>query len=626
MCGICGFLQPVGVLPQDSMHLVLDNMCASIAHRGNDDKGKYIDHCQGLGLGHQRLSIIDLKGGHQPLCDSNELAYIVFNGEIYNYIELRQELLSIGCAFKTDSDTEVILQAYLQWGDGCVNKLRGMFSFAIWDRARQRLFCARDRIGIKPFYYYWDGKSLIFASEIKALIKHPHVKTEQDLDSLDSFLRFQYIPAPNTIYKNIYKLSPAHTLILENEKIITSKFWDIYASTEIPLTNKSLVLEELRNTLEDSVSLHMQSEVPLGAFLSGGIDSTAIVALMSQYSNTPIKTQTASFANIDFDESRHARSVAEYYKTSHQESLVEMTLVDDLDKIIYHLDEPFADASAIPTYYLSREARKRVTVSLSGDGGDELFTGYDWYSELSRLQFINRYAPKLLASGISKYIGPLLPVSLRGASLIRNLGFNSQQQHLNLVSCFSNIELEKLCQFSSDLKSRLPDKIIENLYQKGASQLDAVSAAQLVDLQSYLVEDILMKVDKMSMAHGLEIRVPLLDHKVVELSMRIPIDFKLKGNQRKIILKESMQDIIPRQFMERQKQGFNAPIAEWLKGELREKFEDTVLSSQTTNSAVFNNKEVVKLWKKFNKSVFHVGLPERLWTLFCYELWHQAVH
>ncbi len=599
-------------------------MCATLVHRGNDGSGRFIDADNGVVLGHQRLSIIDLDGGSQPLHDLERRAYIVFNGEIYNYRELRHQLEQSGCRFHSDSDTEVILQAYLTWGNECVNRLRGMFAFAIWSVERKELFCARDRLGIKPFYYFWNGKHFIFASEIKALLIHPYVEKILDFGSVSAYLRFRYVPPPRTIFKNINKLPAAHVLTIHGATLDTKRFWGIPRVGIDQRNIRSNVQPALRKALSEAVNLHMISDVPLGAFLSGGVDSTVITALMSQFSNSSIKTHTASFSDSTLDEGPYAREAANYFMTDHWDQLVQTQVSEDFERIIYHLDEPLADASAVPTYYLCREARKRVTVCLSGDGGDELFAGYNWYGELSRLQRLGRVLPTRFSSFLSNALGTVMPETLRGAALIKNLGIPPILQHLNLIDCFSASELKKILRYQ-DKEYFSAELLFENVYSSiGSDSHDVVRSAQLVDLQTYMAEDILMKVDKMSMAHGLEVRVPMLDHYVVEQAMSIPSSFNLSGKQRKLLLKESMSDLVPGRFMDRSKHGFAAPVDQWLKNDLYELFGDLLLAPSTSNSGLFERGELLKIWQKFSGSSFHVGLSERLWTLFCFEMWNHV--
>ncbi len=620
MCGFSGCLGSNNWVNKEKAHSIVTAMNRSIEHRGRDGSGVYLDVNNGLLLGHQRLSIIDIEGGVQPLTDIDGRATIVFNGEIYNYKQLRKELTSLGNRFKTKSDTEVLLLAYLQWGDSCLTRLRGMFAFAIWDQQKKKLFCARDRAGIKPFYYYWDGKFFIFASEIKAILQHPKVRVSKNLNALSHYLQFQYIKSPETIYDTIFKLPAAHSLLLQSNKLILNQYWNINSIDIIDNISESEAIEKVSAILEESVLIHLNSDAPLGAFLSGGVDSAAIVALMEKNQSKPLSTYTAKFNNPFFDESIEAKNLANFYKTNHIESVVDINISEDFEKIIYHLDEPFADASAIPTYYLCREASLHVKVCLSGDGGDELFAGYNWYSELLKLQSLQNQLPHFMASGISSLLRHTLPSTYKGAEFIKNLGYKPEQQHINLMSYFGEQELAKLCNFS------LIDSSIDKYEKSQISNKtgDIIKDAQRYDFETYLSEDILMKVDKMSMAHGLEVRVPLLDHHVVEAAMGIPTRYMINKNKRKIVFKKGLKNLVPEATLNRKKKGFSAPINQWLNGELNEQFGDLLLSPNSKGSAMFDRKQVEILWKKSQNSSIHVGINEKLWTLFCFEMWQSV--
>ncbi len=617
MCGICGFISG-NAREEGALTGIVSAMSTALRHRGPDDSGRYIDTTHGVGFGHQRLSIIDLSGGHQPLADATQRYWIVFNGEIYNYKALRRQLQQCGHHFATDSDTEVILHAYMEWGEQCLQHLRGMFAFAIWDSVTQTLFCGRDRLGIKPFYYYWNGHTLVFASEIKAILQHPDVRADIDSQAVAEYLQLQYITAPKTVFKHIAKLPAGHSLRLENGHLNLTRYWQLPMQPVICTQQEAA--EALRELLEEAVALHMISDVSLGAFLSGGADSSAVVGLMSQVGAGPIKTHTAVFDQLDHDESIYARQVAELFQTQHAESPVGMDLAGDLSTILWHLDEPFADASAVPSYYLSKATRERVKVSLSGDGGDELFCGYNWYSELARLQQIDQWLPSSAMKGLGKAFASILPQTLRGTTFLNNLGEPGWRQHYNLRTFFTEAELQTLLTDAPAADGRL-----EQYYQDSHSQwpgVDRVKAAQLVDMQSYMVEDILMKIDKTSMAHGLEVRVPLLDHKVVEYAANLPTGFHLQGERRKCVLKNSVRDIVPAALMDRKKHGFSAPVAQWLLNDLNELAGDLLLSPNTQRSGLFNQKAVADLWGSLRQGRGHVGIADRCWAVLCFELWY----
>lgn len=621
MCGICGVFSPDAVR-DDSLKMGVARMCKLIEHRGPDEHGVYADVEHGLALGHQRLSIIDVTDGQQPLSNNDQSLWIVFNGEIYNYCDLRKRLADKGHKFKTHSDTETILLAYSEWGEACVDYLRGMFSFVIWDAKENKVFCARDHVGIKPLYYYWDDINFIFASELKAVIAHDLVKQEINHDAIVNYLRLQYIPAPDTIFKNINKLPAAHTLSIKNGQLKLNKYWNIDINSNVFSGGDEEARQCLRKRLQESVDMQLVSEVPIGAFLSGGTDSSVVVGLMDNKMQGSIKTQCVGFEQREYDERKYARYIADRFETDHSESMVHLAIDEELDKIIWHMDEPFADASAIPTYYLCREARKRVTVCLSGDGGDELFSGYNWYEELARLSRMDNKVPQRLRKTVGGLLLNHVPTTLKGGTLLRNIAAEHSTRHKNLRSCFSDSFIDSLLVERPSRKLNEIVHPIDALYENIGKTDDVVKAAQLVDFQSYMVEDILMKVDKMSMAHSLEVRVPILDHKVVELAFSLETRLKMTAESRKIILKESVSDLIPRDFFERKKQGFSVPMRYWLQNQLKERVGDFLLSGTKSQSGLFRQKSVERLWKQFNKQAYRIDLENHIWSLLSFELWY----
>jgi asparagine synthase (glutamine-hydrolysing) len=619
MCGICGFYSKRFDSEKTQMMTgVINSMTNAIQHRGPDEDGHYISS-HGAALGHRRLSIIDISNGKQPFLDSSGNNVLVFNGEIYNFKEIRTELLCHGFNFNTNSDTEVLLQAYRYWGSSCVDHLRGMFAFAIWDDNKKTLFCARDHVGIKPFYYYWDNHTFVFASEIKSILQFPWLTTVIDEPSLVEYMKYQYIPSPETIYKDIYKLPAAHTLEFNGDEVITKKYWEIPIDHDDENFIESVYMSELESELENSVSYQMESDVPLGAFLSGGVDSSAVVSMMAKLSKNKINTNTAYFSASAHDESEHARYLADFLSTSHVESKIDFNIADDIDKILWHMDEPFADPSSIPTYYLCRETVKRVKVSLSGDGGDELFAGYNWYQELFDLRKFNPNSAFSSAIGGS---AKLLPPNFKGVQRLRNIGKNPIDQHANLLTAFDVSELSRYLNIDMQhiQKKSLHHRIYEGLQLNGD---DYIKAAQLADFNSYLVDEVLMKVDKMSMANSLEVRVPLLDHKFVEMAFKAPSTLNFSVSGRKAILKNMISDMLPPGYLDRPKQGFTAPVDDWLRNDLNEMFVDTFFTTNNV-SGVVNKKEIEKLWKKFHKNrSYHSGIVLRLWILFCFERWYK---
>jgi len=624
MCGIAGHWSVHSLLSENQLRPKVRAMCHAVKHRGPDGHGLHVDTKSSLVLGHQRLSVLDLETGQQPISNQLQNLWLVFNGEIYNYRELRESLQSKGYIFTTQSDSEIIIYAYQEWGDNCVNHFQGMFAFAIWDKAQQKLFCARDRLGIKPFYYYWDHIDFIFCSELKGVVANDSVDKQLDYSVLSDYLHSNYSPGPQTSFKKVHKLQAGHILTIKGGECRIKQYWAI---SQDKSDHKQLSFDdasvELRHKLSQAVDARLVSDVPIGAFLSGGVDSSAIVALMSKSMNQPVLTHCVGFNAQNIDERKYAQQVSELIESNHRDSLVEIDVGSKLDEIIWHMDEPFADASAIPTYYLCEEARKRVTVCLSGDGGDELFSGYNWYAELARLSQIDQAIPKGIRTHL---LGPLfknMPYHLRGATFLKNIGVSAKQRHINLMSCFDRAHMERL--LADDIKYEISQSShpLNNKYDDAAGNWDAIKQAQLADMQTYLVEDILMKVDKMSMAHSLEVRVPMLDHRVVEFAFQQPTKFKVRGENRKRLLKHAMSDLIPESVVNRKKQGFTVPLRGWLLNDLKERVGDLLLSSTRSKSGVFKTSEVEKLWKQFQHQGLRIDLSQHMWSLLCYEMWHQ---
>ena len=577
MCGITGlvhFNRERAISPG-----VLKKMSHSIYHRGPDDEGHYIH--QNVGLGFRRLSIIDLSTGHQPLSNQNESIYIVFNGEIYNYLEQRQKLIQKGYIFKTTTDTEVILHLYEEYGVDCLQYLRGMFAFAIWDGNRQQIFCARDRFGIKPFYYYTDNEKFVFGSEIKAILKSEDIDKTISIDALDSYFAFGYITSDLSIYKNIKKLQPAHYLLLsfkDKPTIQIKRYWEIHFQPDYS-KSENRWQEEIEECFSETVKLHMISDVPLGAFLSGGIDSSSVVAMMARNSERPVKTFSIGFKEQKFNELKYAREVANKYGCEHHEQIVEPESIGLLSKLVGAYDEPYADSSAIPTYYVSQLARKHVTVALSGDGGDELFAGYNSYTRFNRLHskvfnFKSPFLNKLVWGNIHK----MVPNNFRGKGLSYLLAQDKKYQFAYMS--WPKEERQKLMlPHLSDINYANASEIYKINILKGSMINDNVTNMQYLDLQTYMVDDILTKVDRASMMNSLEVRVPLLDHKFAELTFKIPRNLKLRGSEQKYILKKTMAPMLPESILNHPKQGFGVPLSIWFKDDLKEYIDDTFNSS-----------------------------------------------
>jgi len=616
MCGIAGivyFDKEKSIDP-----IVLKNMADIINHRGPDDEGFFID--QNIGLGFRRLSIIDLTTGHQPMSNLNNNIHIVFNGEIYNFKELRELLQKKGYLFITQSDTEVILHLYEEYGVDCVQRLRGMFSFAIWDKAKMQLFCARDRFGIKPFYYSLDSFGFLFSSEIKGILKSGEVDKTISSEALDSYFAFGYITSDLSIYKKIKKLQSGHFLLLSlrnRPTIEISKYWSIHFDPDYSKSEKQWI-EEIQSCISETVKLHMVSDVPLGAFLSGGIDSSSIVAMMALNSTLPIKTFSIGFENKSFNELKFAREVAEKYGCDHHEQILEPESISLLPKLAQVYDEPFADSSAIPTYYVSKMAREKVAVVLSGDGGDELFAGYEIYQYLKRLyscplNFKDPNLNKLIWGNINN----LIPSGFKGKGITHFLSNNKQYIGAHLTF-WTNKERSQLILSNDKQGSNTSETYKERLIEESAIE-DIISSLQYLDLRTYLVDDILTKVDRSSMLNSLEARVPLLDHKFAELTFQIPSQLKFNGTNQKFILKKAMSPYLPESIMNRPKQGFSVPLTSWFKDDLNEYIKDTLISSNNLYSEYLNKNFV-------NKSVsnsFHSmrNLSNRTWSLLFFEEW-----
>ena len=624
MCGIAGHINFTSEVPVEAITAHVRNMCRTIEHRGPDEHGIFVARDVSLVLGHQRLSILDLATGQQPFKNQEGDLVIVFNGEIYNYKELRSQLIVNGCKFRTESDTEVILQAYRLWGESCVNRLNGMFAFSIWDVKENKLFCARDRLGIKPFYYYKDNQHFIFSSEIKGILANNSVTKTFNIEPLNAYLATSYGPGDETFFKDLHKLPPAHTLSLKNGVVEIKRYWKIDDTNESPIDNFEFAAVQFKEKLSSSTQRHLISDVPIGAFLSGGLDSSSIVALMSGQVPDQVLTHCVGFSDKGLDERRYAESVSKYLETNHAEQLVNIDVGSTLDKIIWHMDEPYADASAIPTYYLCESTRSRVKVCLSGDGGDELLAGYAWYAELDRLSKFDKLIPAWLRKNLLVEKLGSIPYFMRGATLLKNISATPEERHINLMTYFNQHSIYSLLSHeykSSYIRKEHP---LRNIYNGLPKNWDDVKRAQLADLQSYLVEDILMKVDKMSMAHSLEVRVPFLDHQVVEFLFNQPTIFKLSGSNQKRLLKAAMKGVLPDEIINRKKQGFSVPIRKWLLDDLKERVGDLLLSSTNSASGAFNTQEVEKVWKRLQSSNGNtIDLSHHIWTLLCFEMWHQ---
>lgn len=621
MCGIAGFVSPDNEVRFEERERLLDKMCKIITHRGPDEQGMAVRGRAALGM--RRLSIIDVKTGQQPIFNEDESLAIVFNGEIYNYRELKADLEKKGHRFKTNSDTETILLAYQEYGAEAVKKLRGMFAFAIWNFRNETLFLARDRIGKKPLFYSIaaDG-AFVFGSELKSLRLYPNIDLTIDPAAVNAYLTFGYIPESLCIYTSVKKVEPGTTLTFRNGNISESTYWDIEYPTVEPTRSEADYIEELREKLLDAVRCRLISEVPLGAFLSGGIDSSTVVGLMSKLSSEPVKTFSIGFNEDSFNELKYARIAAKHFGTDHHEFIVTPDLVDIVDELVWHFDEPFADSSALPTYMVSKMAREYVTVVLSGDGGDELFAGYTRYLVDKNRNIFNSLPTT--ARAILAQVSKRLPHSAFGKNYIYNISLTQLDRYIDALTQFNLPQRKEL--LTSEFRSHLQDRSFESerLFREVAeipSNEDPLVRLLYLDSKTYLPGDILTKVDRMTMANSLEARSPLLDQDVIDFAATIPSHLKLKGAETKYILKKTMEDLIPTDILYREKQGFGVPIEEWINNELSSRIRETLLSSNSISRGYFNKTYIETIYTEHGTG--RRDNSHKLWTLFMFELWNQ---
>lgn len=627
MCGICGRYNYGSGLPVERADLKAMNDL--IIHRGPDDEGYYEDKEAGLAM--RRLSIIDLSTGHQPITNEDGKIWIVFNGEIYNYQELREGLLARGHVFKTKSDTEVILHLYEEKGADFPKELRGMFAVAIWDRRFKRLVLARDRLGKKPLFYAQTPSAFAFGSELRTLLKLPDLKRDIDPAAIDAYLALQYIPSPLSVFKSVKKLEPASTLVFENGKVTTQKYWDLPVGEEklgyVPLPE---LKERLKAELSEAVRIRLMSEVPLGAFLSGGIDSSIVVALMAKHSTTPVKTFAIGFKEEKFSELGYARQVAQLYGTKHTEFTVEARMADVLEKLAWHYAEPYADCSALPSYFVARETRRDVTVALNGDGGDEAFGGYLRYVGMKAERLVG-WAPAWSKRAALAAIAPFPKTAPFNKfwRLEKFLKFSLmdtlERRYLSTVSFFGPGETDGL--YSDAFANALGrDRGYAERYLAAAfagnPDDDLLNRMSYADLHTYLPECLMTKMDIASMANSLETRSPFLDHKVLEFAFRLPGHLKLKGlGGTKWILKETFKDMLPREIYGRGKMGFGIPLGIWFRGDLKDYWAGTCLSQKALGRGYFRPEALFKLWDEHQQGRRDHGY--KLWALLMLELWHR---
>lgn len=622
MCGIVGYIKNSGTADRS----VLERMNAAIAHRGPDDDGFFIEG--GAALAMRRLSIIDVAGGRQPIHNEDRSKWIVFNGEIYNFQEIRDDLEKRGHRFYTKSDTETVVHLYDEYGPDCVNHLRGMFAFAIWDTREKTLFLARDRVGKKPLLYSHQASGdLIFGSEFQALLAHPDISREVDMAAIDGYLSFLCVPAPRTAFKSIRKLEPGHWLKWSDGQIETRRYWLPEFSKKIKITEQEAV-EETTRQLREATKLRLISEVPLGAFLSGGVDSSIVVALMAELTDRPVKTFSIGFEEQDFSELKYARRVAEHVGAEYNEFIVRPNALDVLPLLVEHYGEPYADSSAIPTYYVAKETRKHVTVALNGDGGDESFAGYERYAAMKLAENYQRIPGVLRKPFIEKAVS-LLPSSELKRSRVRDLKrflkaaeLPKTERYLRWVSAFdgkgkTDIYTDEFARtVSSENSSRVLDEWFARVNGSGI-----VDAALLTDQMTYLPNDLLVKVDIATMANSLEARSPFLDHKVIEFAASLPGGMKMRGLQTKSLLKKVAANLVPRDVVYRRKMGFGVPIGKWFRGEMKDFISEVLLSERSLTRGIVRP-EVLRRYVTEHTAAQR-DHSFQLWAFLMLELWFQ---
>jgi asparagine synthase (glutamine-hydrolysing) len=622
MCGIVGIFDLKAKRPM-SRELVA-RMNDRQLHRGPDEVGLHFE--PGLGLGHRRLSIIDLATGQQPLFNEDGSVVVTFNGEIYNYQELIPELTGHGHVFRTRSDTEVIVHAWEQWGEDCVKRFRGMFAFALWDRNRETLFLARDRLGVKPLHYAVLPEGwLLFGSELKALTAHPDFKDDLDPFAIEEYFALGYVPEPRTVYSCALKLPPAHTLTIRRGQPVPAprEYWDVRFTLDNPIGERE-AQAELVDRLRESIRLRMIAEVPLGAFLSGGVDSSAVVAMMAGVSADPVNTCSISFGDPAFDESAFANKVAERYRTRHFVETVESDDFDLIDMLAQTYDEPYADSSALPTYRVCQLARRHVTVALSGDGGDENFAGYRRYRLHAMEETLRSALPISIRRPAFGMLGRMYPKAdwaprvFRAKSTFQALSRTSVDAYFHSVSILRDDMRRQL--FSDAFRVRLGGYSAVEVFRRHAQRAstdDALALVQYLDLKTYLVGDINTKVDRASMAHSLEVREPLMDHPLVEWLASLPSSLKVRGQEGKYLLKKSMESYLPSDVLYRPKMGFSVPLAQWFRGPLKQRINDAVLGPRLASTGIFNPRYLRHLVDGHLAGTHDYSSP--IWTLLMFE-------
>jgi len=634
MCGIAGavWFDPQKALAEDTLR----RMTEVLRHRGPDDEGSHHVGLRtdsiagprpGVALGHRRLAIIDVAGGHQPIGNEDGTVWTVFNGEIYNFRRLRHRLEGSGHHFRTQSDTETLVHLYEDEGTDLLRHLNGMFALAIWDARRRQLLLARDRLGQKPLVYRHEPGRLLFASQLKSLLQVPDVPREIDPQAIDRYLTYQYVPHPETIFRGLNKLPPGHYAVYRDDRLEVRPYWqpDFDAEQDRPAGEYAA---ELRERMSSAVELRLQSEVPLGAFLSGGVDSTIVVGLMRQLGAEPLRTFSIGFPVPEFDETRYARMAAERFDTQHEEFRVEPDAMEILPKLVWHFDEPFADSSAVPTWYVSQLTRQSVTVALTGDGGDELFAGYPRYRAIWLAGWFDRL-PAVLRRLIAGRYWQKLPAAVRQKSrrrrfkrFVEALNHTPARRYLEWIAIFNEVRRGEL--YTDDFVASLPEadplEFLAAALRRGRRN-DPISAVSLADLTTYLPCDLMTKVDVASMAQGLECRQPFLDHRVVELAAQMPRRLKFRRGRGKRILLEAFADLLPKSIRRRPKMGFGVPLDIWFRNELREPAREILLDRQTLERGYFRREAVTRLLNEHEQG--HFDHSSRLWALLILELWQR---
>jgi len=620
MCGICGVFEYErrSDIPREIVH----RMNQTMIHRGPDDGGVFVG--PGIGLGHRRLSIIDLAGGHQPMSNEDGTVWVLLNGEIYNYPELSAELVQRGHKFATNSDTEAIVHLYEDYGERCFSKLRGMFSIAIWDSRNRELSLARDRVGKKPLFYSADGKGILFGSELKALLAGDSLSREMDDQALSDYFSFGYIPAPKTIYRSVRKILPGHYLVASANGIRESCYWDL-SFANVEQQSEAEWGERLRHELCEATRVRLMSDVPLGAFLSGGIDSSAVVAMMSHLMKQAVTTCSIGFEEEKYNEAEYALQISKLFSSDHHDEIIQPNAVEIVDKLAWHFDEPFADSSAIPTYYVSKIARRYVTVALGGDGGDESFAGYRRYKLDYYENRLRRHVPPSMRRTLFGPLGrwyPALawaPRIFRAKSTFQSLSRSPLEGYFNAISYFRPDDKARL--FTSDFCSRLAGydslDVLRHYYDRADTD-DLLAKIQYVDIKTYLTDDILTKVDRTSMAVSLEVRAPMLDHKFLECSASIPSDLKLHNGTGKYILKKALEPVLPANILYRAKQGFAIPLDMWFKRELKDMAHHVILE---TSDGILDQRFLKKIWDQHQKGYY--DRSALLWATMMFRKWRQ---